>query len=94
VSEISVAVVVALNSFSFLLIGKNLILLLLTRPQLAFRIPRWKLVPPTIYSVFSTMIRCSDSPTLRGGKAPNQPSDGLFSTRVAHGLPCMRTSCA
>jgi len=71
-----------------------LLLFLLTRPQLAFRIVRWKLVPPTIYSVFSTMLRCSDSSTLRGGKAPNQPSDGLFSTRVAHGLPCMRTSCA
>ena len=41
-----------------------------------------------------TMIRCSDSPTFQGGKAPNQPSDGLSSTRVAHGLPCMRTSCA
>ena len=60
-------------------------LLLLTRPQLAFRILQWKLVPPTIYSVSGAMIRCSDSPTLRGGKAPNQPSDGLFSTRVAHG---------
>ena len=41
-----------------------------------------------------TMIRCSVSPTLRGGKALNQPSDGLSSTRVAHELPCMRTSCA
>jgi len=84
------------SSFWFLLIRKLLMLLsfLLTRPQLAFRISRWKLVPPTIYSVFSTMIRGSDSPTLRGGKAPNQPSDGLSSTRVAHGLPCMRTSCA
>ena len=84
--------------FLFLLRGEFLTLLLLlfllTQPQLAFRISRWKLVPPTIYSVLSTMIRCSDSPTLRGGKAPNQPSDELFSTRVAHGLPCMRTSCA
>jgi hypothetical protein len=32
--------------------------------------------------VVPTMIRYSDSPTLQGGKAPNQPSDGLFSTRV------------
>src|SRR6266851_6264436 len=45
----------------FLLIGKLLMLLLLTRLQLAFRILRWKLVPPTIYSVSGTMIRCSDS---------------------------------
>src|SRR5712692_9733787 len=45
----------------FLLIGKLLMLLLLTRLQLAFRIWRWKLVPPTIYSVSGTMIRCSDS---------------------------------
>ncbi len=53
--------------FLFLLIRKLLILLLLTRLQLAFRISRWKLVPPTIYSVSdSTMIRCSDSPTLSG----------------------------
>jgi hypothetical protein len=53
--------------FLFLLIRRLLILLLLTRLQLAFRILRWKLVPPTIYSVSGTMIRCSDSPTLRGG---------------------------
>ena len=41
-----------------------------------------------------TMIRCSDSPTPQGGEALNQPSDGLSSTRVAHELPRMRTSCA
>ena len=44
--------------------------------------------------VFPTMIRCSDSLTSQGGEALNQPSDGLSSTRVAHELPRMRTSCA
>src|SRR6267143_1582172 len=41
-----------------------------------------------------TMIRCSDAAIARGSKAPNQPSDGLASTRVGPGLPCLRTSCA
>jgi len=45
------------SSKSLLLLPLLLPLLLLTRPTLAFRIPRWKLVPPTIYPVFSTMIR-------------------------------------
>lgn len=39
-----------------------------------------------------TMIRFSDAAIARGSKAPNQPSDGLASTRVAPGLPCLRTS--
>ena len=41
-----------------------------------------------------TMIRFSDAAIARGSKAPNQPSDELASTRVAPGLPCLRTSCA
>jgi len=41
-----------------------------------------------------TMIRFSDAAIARGSKAPNQPNDGLASTRVAPGLPCLRTSCA
>src|SRR5229473_1496575 len=41
-----------------------------------------------------TMILSSDAAIARGSKAPNQPSDGLASTRVAPGLPCLRTSCA
>jgi len=41
-----------------------------------------------------TMILFSDAAIARGSKAPNQPSDGLASTRVAPGLPCLRTSCA
>jgi len=54
------------------------------------------LVPPTIYSVTAlpTMIRSSDPAIARGSKAPNQPSDGVASTRVAPGRPCLRTSCA
>lgn len=41
-----------------------------------------------------TMIRCSDAAIARGSKLPNQPSDGLASTRVAPGLACMRTGRA
>src|SRR2546426_4553200 len=41
-----------------------------------------------------TMIRSSDAAIARGSKAPNQPSDELAFTRVAPGLPCLRTSCA
>ena len=41
-----------------------------------------------------TMIRCSDAAIARGSKAPNQPNDELAFTRVAPGLPCLRTSCA
>jgi hypothetical protein len=41
-----------------------------------------------------TMILFSDAAIARGSKAPNQPNDGLASTRVAPGLPCLRTSCA
>src|SRR5580765_4245382 len=41
-----------------------------------------------------TMILSSDTAIARGSKAPNQPNDGLASTRVAPGLPCLRTSCA
>ena len=41
-----------------------------------------------------TMIHFSDAAIARGSKAPNQPSDELASTRVAPGLPCLRTSCA
>ena len=41
-----------------------------------------------------TMIRSSDAAIARGSKAPNQPSDELASTRVAPGLPCLRTSRA
>jgi hypothetical protein len=55
------------------------------------------LVPPTIYSVTlegEAMIRSSDAAIARGSKAPNQPSDGLAPTRVAPGLPCLRTSRA
>jgi hypothetical protein len=40
------------------------------------------------------MIRFSDAAIARGSKAPNQPSDGLASTRAAPRLPCLRTSCA
>jgi len=40
------------------------------------------------------MIHFSDPAIARGSKAPNQPSDELASTRVAPGLPCLRTSCA
>jgi hypothetical protein len=52
------------------------------------------LVPPTIYSVFSTMIRSSDAAIARGSKAPNQANDELAFIRVPPGLPCMRTSRA
>src|ERR1700730_14191192 len=41
-----------------------------------------------------TMIRSSDAAIARGSKAPNQPSDELAFTRVAPGLPCLRTSRA
>ena len=41
-----------------------------------------------------TMIHFSDTAIARGSKAPNQPSDPACGTRVAPGLPCMRTSCA
>jgi hypothetical protein len=41
-----------------------------------------------------TMIHFSDAAIARGSKAPNQPDDELASTRVAPGLPCLRTSCA
>src|SRR6266436_3464148 len=44
--------------------------------------------------VRGAMILSSDAAIARGSKAPNQPSDGLASTRVAPGLPCLRTSCA
>ena len=44
--------------------------------------------------VLPTMIRFSDTAIARGSKAPNQPSDELAFTRVAPGLPCLRTSCA
>src|ERR1700694_6304061 len=44
--------------------------------------------------VLPTMIRFSDAAIARGSKGPNQPSDGLACTRVAPGLPCLRTSCA
>ena len=44
--------------------------------------------------VRGTMIRSSDPAIARGSKAPNQPSDELAFTRVAPGLPCLRTSCA
>src|SRR5882762_9397592 len=44
--------------------------------------------------VLPTMIRFSDAAIARGSKAPNQPSDELALTRVAAGLPCLRTSCA
>ncbi len=39
-----------------------------------------RLVPPTIYPVsrLLIMIRCSDSPTSQGGKAPNQADDELL----------------
>jgi len=43
---------------------------------------------------FRTMIRFSDTAIARGSKAPNQPSDELSFTRVAPGLPCLRTSRA
>ena len=39
-----------------------------------------------------TMIHFSDAAIARGSKAPNQPDDELASTRVAPGLPCLRTS--
>jgi hypothetical protein len=57
-----------------------LLLILLIRPRLASRIVQWKLVPLTIYPVSLPliMIRCADSPTVRGGKAPNQPNDDLL----------------
>ena len=67
------------------------------RPRPALRITQWKLVPLTIYPVSEllTMIRCSDSPTvLREARRPISPTMNYFFTRVAHGLPCMRTSCA
>src|SRR5271157_4861972 len=41
-----------------------------------------------------TMIRSSEAAIARGSKAPNQPSGELAFTRVAPGLPCMRTSRA
>jgi len=44
------------------------------------RILQWNSVPLTIYPVspLPIMIRCADSPTPRGGKAPNQPNDDLL----------------
>jgi hypothetical protein len=56
-----------------------------------------RVVPPTIYpvTVLPTMIRCSDSPTFfREARRPISPTMTYCFTRVAHGLPCMRTSCA
>jgi hypothetical protein len=41
-----------------------------------------------------TMIRSSEAAIARGSKVPNQPSDPACGTRVAPGLPCMRTSRA
>lgn len=95
-SEVSVPGVLALNSFSFFSYWKDFAVALAFAHATAARFQNLAVEASSTNHLFgfSTMIRCSDSPTLRGGKAPNQPSDGLFSTRVAHGLPCMRTSCA
>src|SRR5258708_31610080 len=56
----------------------------------------WKLVPPTIYSIWLLPIRIRSSDPLipQGSKALNQPSDEPSSIRVAPELPCMRTSRA
>ena len=102
-SEISEAVEAALHLAVLFLLIRELLLLLLVLPLLLLiatqaRFQNHAVDARSTNHLFGlelpNMIRCSVSPTLQGGKAPNQPSDGLSSTRVAHELPCMRTSCA
>src|SRR3974390_3011102 len=71
--------------------------LALIAPRLALRILRWKFGFTNPLSGHSS----SDHDSLfelpgPSGKArrPISPTMSYFSTRVAHGLPCMRTSCA
>jgi len=71
--------------------------LALIAPRLALRILRWKFGSTNHLSGHSS----SDHDSLfelpgPSGKArrPISPTMSYFSTRVAHGLPCMRTSCA
>ena len=64
----------------FLVLLLLLLLILAHGPRLAFRIVQWNSVPLTIYPVsrLPIMIRYTDSPTPRGGKAPNQATDQLL----------------
>jgi len=74
-----------------------LLLFLLTRPRLAFRISRWTLGSTNHLFGHSTsdhdsLFRLPNS--LREARRPISPTVSYCFTRVAHGLPCMRTSCA
>ncbi len=70
---------------------------LLIRPRLAFRIVRWKTGSTNHLSGHLTSDRDSlfELPDFLGeARRPISPTMNYSFTRVAHGLPCMRTSCA
>ena len=72
-------------------------LFLLMRPRPAFRIARWKLgstnhLSGHFTSDHDSLFRLPDF--LREARRPISPTMTYCFTRVAHGLPCMRTSCA
>ncbi len=82
----------------------QLVFVLLKRAfALSFILTKARFVNPAVESgptsylfghILPTMIHSSDAAIARGSKAPNQPSGELASTRVAPGLPCLRTSRA
>src|SRR3974390_3289975 len=66
-------------------------------PRLAFRILRWKFGSTNHLSGLTLADHDSlfELPGPSGkARRPISPTMSYFSTRVAHGLPCMRTSCA
>src|SRR5271157_504715 len=74
-----------------------LVLLLLMRPRPAFRIARWKLgstnhLSGHCRSDHDSLFRLPD--LFREARRPISPTMSYSFTRVAPGLPCMRTSCA
>src|SRR3974390_941573 len=71
--------------------------LALIAPRLALRILRWKFGSTNHLSGHSSSDHDSlfELPGFSGkARRPISPTMSYFSTRVAHGLPCMRTSCA
>jgi hypothetical protein len=70
---------------------------LLIRPRLAFRILQWKTGSTNHLSGHLTSDHDSlfELPDFLGeARRPISPTMNYSFTRVAHGLPCMRTSCA
>jgi hypothetical protein len=70
---------------------------LLIRPRLAFRIVRWKTgstnhLSGHLTSDHDSWFELADF--LGEARRPISPTMNYSFTRVAHGLPCMRTSCA